>query len=285
LAIQSYLRGPSLTYSHDIDAPPRGRDGVDYFLFDSKAGYSAYFASAMAVMLRTVGVPARLAVGYAPGEYDPEVGRILVRDSDSHGWVQVYFPRYGWIDFEPTATFPVPSRLLNAGAEPDIETPELIDDLDEEDESELDPLELATGLEATDVPLELDRLGGTRRLLGPALIGLGALALIVALLSIAWSGVLAGAASVEKLYSRLSRMGRLAGVKLKPSQTPIEYAGAIEGVLPEAGPDSRRIAWTFSSQRYGRKDPTDEDQEQANDAWKRIRGGILSRAFARLLGR
>ena len=286
LAIQSYLRGPTLTYSHDIDAPPRGRDGVDYFLFDSKAGYSAYFASAMAVMLRTVGVPARLAVGYAPGEYDPELGRLLVRDSDSHGWVQVYFPRYGWIDFEPTTTFPVPSRLLNTGAEPDIETPELIDDLDgEEDGSELDPLELTTGLEATDIPLGLDRLGGTRRLLGPALIGAGIIALIVALLSVAWSGVLAGAASVERLYSRLSRMGRLAGVKLKPSQTPLEYAGAIERVLPEAGPDSRRIAWSFSSHRYGRKDPTDEDQEEANNAWKRIRVGILSRAFARLLGR
>ncbi len=286
LAIQAYLRGPSLEYSHDIDAPPRGSDGVDYFLFESRAGYSAYFASAMAVMLRTVGVPARLAVGYAPGEYDPELGRRLVRDSDSHGWVQVYFPRYGWIDFEPTSTLPVPSRLLNPGANPETATPELIDDPEADlEESELDPLELTTGLEATDVPLELGPLGETRRLLGPVLVGAGILALFGALLAVAWSGALAGAASVEKLYSRLSRMGRLAGVKLMPSQTPIEYAGAIENVLPEAGPDSRRIAWTFSSHRYGRKDPTDEDREDANDAWKRIRGGILSRAFARLLGR
>lgn len=286
LAIQSYLRGPSLEYSHDIDAPPMGQDGVDYFLFESKAGYSAYFASAMAVMLRTVGVPARLAVGYAPGEYDPELGRTIIKDSDSHGWVQVYFPRYGWIDFEPTATFPVPSRLLNQGLGPEAQTPELIDDPDAEvEESELDPLELVTGLEPTDIPLELDRLGGTRRLLGPILVGAGILALFGALLAVAWSGALAGAASVEKLYSRLSRMGRLAGVKLRPSQTPIEYAGAIENVLPEAGPDSRRIAWTFSSHRYGRKDPTDEDREDANDAWKRIRGSILARALARLLGR
>ena len=286
IAIQSYLRGPSLAYSHDIDAPPRGWDGVDYFLFESKAGYSAYFASAMAVMLRTVDVPARMAVGYAPGEYDSELGATLVRDSDSHGWVQVYFPRYGWIDFEPTARFPVPSRLLNPVSEPGLETPELIDDpAAGEEDSELDPLELATGLEATDIPTDFDGLDGSRRLLVPALTAVGILALTGALIGVVWSGVLAGAASVEKLYSRLSRMGRLAGVKLRPSQTPIEYASAIESVLPEAGPDSRRIAWTFSSHRYGRKDPTHEDRQDANAAWKRIRGGMLSRAFGRLLGR
>ena len=67
LAIQSRLRGPEYTFSLDIEAPPPEADGVDWFLFDSKTGYSDYYASSMTVMLRSVGVPARMAAGYAPG--------------------------------------------------------------------------------------------------------------------------------------------------------------------------------------------------------------------------
>ena len=64
--IQAYLRGPEFTYSQSIDAPPPDSDGVEWFLFESKTGYSDYFASSMTVMLRSIGVPARLAAGYSP---------------------------------------------------------------------------------------------------------------------------------------------------------------------------------------------------------------------------
>src|SRR5262249_10879019 len=72
LAIQDYLR--TLNYSEDIPAPPLGRDVVDYFLFDTRTGYCDYFASSMVVMLRTLGVPARMAAGYATGDYIQERG-------------------------------------------------------------------------------------------------------------------------------------------------------------------------------------------------------------------
>ncbi|HLE02634.1 MAG TPA: transglutaminase-like domain-containing protein, partial [Dehalococcoidia bacterium] len=103
LAIQNYLR--NLTYRQDIEAPPPGADGVDHFLFISRTGYSQYFASAMVVMLRSVGVPARLAVGFVSDEYDtydPEGPVYVVRDSHAHAWVEVFFPEYGWVEFEPT---------------------------------------------------------------------------------------------------------------------------------------------------------------------------------------
>jgi len=113
IAIQEYLR--RLTYRQDIKAPPLDMDGVDHFLFISKAGYSQYFASAMAVMLRSVGVPARLAVGFVSDEYDlenrdPEKTVYVVRDSHAHGWVEVFFPEYGWVEFEPTPGWLVPER-------------------------------------------------------------------------------------------------------------------------------------------------------------------------------
>lgn len=122
LAIQSYLR--QLPYRQDISAPPSDMDGVDYFLFISKAGYSEYFASAMAVMLRSVGVPARLAVGFVSDEddvenHDPEKTVLVVRDSHAHGWVEVFFPEYGWVEFEPTPGWAMPERVsqLPSGGE------------------------------------------------------------------------------------------------------------------------------------------------------------------------
>lgn len=115
LVIKNYLRGDTFTYSQDIDKPPRGADGVDYFLFESKEGYSDYFASAMTVMLRSLGVPARLAAGYASGELGENSTTRAVKDSDSHGWSQVYFSSYGWVDFEPTPNWPDAEPL--AGSE------------------------------------------------------------------------------------------------------------------------------------------------------------------------
>ena len=79
---------------------------VDYFLFDLRQGYCDYYASAMIVFARSRGLPARLAVGYASGEYDPVSDQFLVTEADAHSWPEIYFPEYGWIPFEPTAAQP-----------------------------------------------------------------------------------------------------------------------------------------------------------------------------------
>jgi len=104
-ALEGYLR--TMPYNELISAPPPGRDGVDYFLFDSREGYCDYYASALAVMARAVGIPARLASGYTRGEYHSESDVYRVRASDAHTWVEIYFPRYGWVEFEPTASQPL----------------------------------------------------------------------------------------------------------------------------------------------------------------------------------
>ncbi|HEX9108002.1 MAG TPA: transglutaminase-like domain-containing protein, partial [Longimicrobiales bacterium] len=99
-AIERYLR--ALPYTLDLPAPPPGHDIVDYFLFDLKKGYCDYFATAMAVLARTAGIPARLVVGYAPGQYDPAERTFTVRESDAHSWTELYFPGYGWVEFDST---------------------------------------------------------------------------------------------------------------------------------------------------------------------------------------
>jgi transglutaminase-like putative cysteine protease len=100
--LQTYLRA---TYPYLLIVPPHApeQDAVDYFLFDAPGGNCNYYASAMVVMLRTLDVPARVAVGYAMGDFDFERGAYRVSANSAHAWVEVYVPDAGWIEFEPTS--------------------------------------------------------------------------------------------------------------------------------------------------------------------------------------
>ncbi len=112
-AAQAVNRFLWTTYRYNLGIGPQRRpgDAVDYFLFEEREGYCEQFASAMAVMLRTVGIPARLVTGYTPGTANPLTGLLEVRNSDAHAWVEVFFPRVGWVEFEPTPSFPDPTLL------------------------------------------------------------------------------------------------------------------------------------------------------------------------------
>jgi protein-glutamine gamma-glutamyltransferase len=102
--MNEYLRE---TYPYDLSISPQREemDAVEYFLFEEKRGYCEQFGSSLVVMARTLGIPARLTTGYAPGEYNPFTGLYEVRASDAHAWVEVYFPGYGWSTFDPTPGF------------------------------------------------------------------------------------------------------------------------------------------------------------------------------------
>ncbi len=98
--VERYLR-TRYAYTLNIDTPP-DKDPLAYFLFEKRAGHCEYFASAMTVMLRAEGIPARFVTGFLPGEYNDVAGDYIVRASDAHAWVEAYFPGYGWITFDPT---------------------------------------------------------------------------------------------------------------------------------------------------------------------------------------
>ncbi len=108
-AIEQYLR-LTFPYTLQVPYPPADRDLVEYFLFDLRKGYCDYYASAMVVLARAAGVPARLAVGYASGTYKENTGLFVVAQADAHSWVEVYFPGIGWVPFEPTAGSPAIDR-------------------------------------------------------------------------------------------------------------------------------------------------------------------------------
>ncbi len=246
-ALADYLRrDPSFTYSTDppVD-PPGGQDIVDFFLFDPAAdrtGYCEYFASAMALMARSVGLPARVAVGFAPGERQVD-GTYLYRESNAHAWVEIYFPKYGWQIFESTKSI---SNVFRAAGDPTTGAPPVTPGLD-------DPLSTNWDIILRDAedntisvlpsPGELitPQPGGedeTSDTAGNAMILLGLMAAAGVALFLRmrytrrqWRLLPAG----DRAWRQLTAAAERAGVGQRPSETIYEYAGWLEEQLPRQG--------------------------------------------------
>ncbi len=111
-AIERHLRS---SYEYSPEVPDRAYP-LASFLFEDRAGYCQQFAGSMALMLRMIGIPSRVASGFAPGSYDGERELYEIRDTDAHSWVEVYFRGIGWVTFDPTpADAPAASRTQNLG--------------------------------------------------------------------------------------------------------------------------------------------------------------------------
>jgi hypothetical protein len=99
-AIENYLK---TEFRYTLELKSTGDDPLAEFLFETREGHCEYFATAMAIMLRTLGMPARIVNGFQMGEYNDLNGMYTVRESDAHSWVEAYFPRTdSWIEFDPT---------------------------------------------------------------------------------------------------------------------------------------------------------------------------------------
>jgi transglutaminase-like putative cysteine protease len=118
-AVEAWM-ADHVTYTTDIPPLAPGTDAVDSFLFGTRRGYCEQISTATVVLLRTLGIPARETVGYVPGSYNPITDLYDVQAKDAHAWVQVWFPGYGWQNFDPTAQVPLanpsPGSVLAHGA-------------------------------------------------------------------------------------------------------------------------------------------------------------------------
>jgi hypothetical protein len=212
LAIESYLR--SFPYTLDVAAPPAGRDVADYFLFDLRQGYCDYYATAMTVLARLAGLPARYVSGYASGSYDPARQGYLVREANAHAWVEIYFSGVGWETFEPTAGLPAIER-------PPTTTPS--------------GQELAEQAGTQAAPPDLGWLW-------KPLAGLAAFAMACLLAGLAWLGWerwrlrrMAPELALNRLYASLCHLGRRMGVAHQAGDTPFEYGEALNASLAGLG--------------------------------------------------
>jgi hypothetical protein len=275
-AIEKLLR--TFKYNQGIAAPPGNQDGVDYFLFDVREGYCDYYASAMVVMLRSVGVPARFVVGYTPGEPkeqeeqsdDDPVYRVLERNA--HAWPEVYFPSYGWIQFEPTASEPLLSRPapdLDEGLDAGLIPNNIPEPLDlGEDMPDVPQGQMPADFQS---PSAVERwLRGNWGWLATLIVGVGAL--VGGWRYLRWRQIdLFGDAQVlARLFALLGMWAERLRVPWRASQTPLERAAAFNSRVPEAAPAVDTIATLFIAQQYGRQEPAPESISGLARTWQQL---------------
>jgi transglutaminase-like putative cysteine protease len=250
--IEQYLR--AFKYSTRVPVPPADRDWVSFLLFESKEGYCDYYATAMMVMLRAVGIPARVASGYVTGEWEPTSQSYLVSEKHAHTWTEVYFPGYGWITFEPSANRPAPVRperpqvaLTDEEIQRVLEGAESIDDfLDDEDLYD----------SGNFVPLPADQSGPALSIGLVLLFSLATLAAVGSVTVLAlWFRGIPGLPLFARVYARVVRLATWCGLGPQRSQTPYEYTRDLARVVPAAAEPLSAIADAYVAGAYGGRRP------------------------------
>ena len=281
LAIEAYLK--TLPYSLKMDPPPFDADGVDHFLFEQGQGYSEYFASAMTVMLRTLGVPARMAAGYTTGDQLGDGPSYNVTDSHSHGWMEVYFPGYGWIPFEPTPGAELPVVMVPGGIAAEALEGPFLAGLDFDCIDELD-LECGVPLE----PLPGDGTGaggfGAEGPLPPwawVIVAFAAAGATGLLLRWAHRRYLAVTGDPETAYRRLRDLAAFGGMSADSSRTPYQFGEQLRRRLPAHGPSVDAIVDSYVRTRYGSKAHSFDESGMLADAWAAVRYPLLRLSLLR----
>ncbi|MQG18190.1 MAG: hypothetical protein FI687_00195 [SAR202 cluster bacterium] len=287
-AIRDHLRNGTYIYSQNIDRPPLGEDGVDYFLFDSQKGYSDYFGSAMVVLLRTLNIPARMVAGYSNGTKSDQPMIWEIKDSDSHGWAQVYFNQYGWLNFEPTPNYPTIRQKENT--ENDTENLDQLGLLQdsgisnpqtniecENSETIMDE-SLGLGVENCDDEIFLERLRNivlnnfSRNIALAFLCILG----IISIFWYIWNEKYSKKTKIQIMYSKVKKLGILAGIKKNKYQTPHEYSNIISNKIPKLKTEINSITTMYEQFTYGNNiENISGNNTKIETSWKNFRKIIL----------
>jgi transglutaminase-like putative cysteine protease len=306
MAITQYLRD-TIEYATTVPNPPDGIDPIEWFLFDLKRGYCNYYATAQVLMLRSIGIPARLVAGFAEGELQEGSNLYFVRHREAHAWPEVYFEGYGWVEFEPTVS-QAPREFLLGGdsttgdlGERDLPGRQSIHMLDDE-------------LFERDFETERERLfsqvGGQRNVaIITFFIGLGAFGLVF----MGWRTVRqryhlpafpillersldqrglqipswlrnwsrrAILTPLEKAYGTLNLALKLLGSPAGQSDTPAERADRMSQLLPTAEEPARILQQEYEVDTYS---PHSGDTKRAREASTRLGRltfkALLSRIF------
>ena len=273
-AIQEYLRA-NFRYDINPPVPEDGEDVVDFFLFESLVGRCEQYASAMVIMMRSLGVPARLVSGYRQSDEVNDVGQYVFREEQAHTWVEVFFPGYGWIPFEPTAGQDGFDYTGTDGPSPSAEAEQLPDPATPTPPSTVDVTPTPTA-EASPTPPVSPALvrpdDGDRGTPWPLLGGLTAVALAAAGSWLALCRRSArGLTPVAAVYLGLIRLGSRVGVRAPPSATPAEYGAALTRALPRAGQSISTIVDAYHWDQFGPPGEGPARLARAREAWRSIR--------------
>ena len=257
LAVERWLHD-NKRYNLDIPPDPEGRDPVEVFLFERDEGFCEQIATSMALLLRAVGIPARLVTGFGEGERNLFTGYWEVRNSDAHAWLEVYYPNIGWVEYDPTFGVPVSDAANTTFMFASLGN--LAGDL------------IPTGAIR-------DFAGRIGAAVGPAGLAASAIGLVVVVTLLV--GVIPrrrrtvqlGSSPRERVIASWLRVeGELAGrgCARSPHETVREFvprAAVHEGVDADA---FRTLVNVFQQTRYGRTGPTASDAQRCEDAASRV---------------
>ncbi len=274
--VEAYLR----TFPNDYGVPvtPPGRDTVDYFLFDLQRGYFDYHASAMAVMLRTLGIPARVASGYA---LDPSTagadGTFNLTELNAFSWPEVYFPNIGWVEFSPTPTQPLiqrrgeapPAGAIGEGSTQDPSGSQIPD----------------LGITSPPAPAVPDAVAATSDSSStPWLLILAIVAGVAALLAggakVAWEWGMGGLSRPAQLWEKTARLATLAGMRPSTYETPREFSARL-GSSVDGAEGAGYLAAAYERTRFGGKELAEDEAERAESAWRSVRSALARRVVRR----
>ncbi|MEK6221828.1 MAG: transglutaminase-like domain-containing protein, partial [Chloroflexota bacterium] len=280
IAIEQYLR----QFPYTLDLPPRplGRDIADYFLFSLKKGYCDYYATTMAVLARAAGLPARMAVGYIGSSYDTETGTYKVTADQAHSWVEIYFPNYGWVQFEPTA------------GRNEITRP-------------MDSLEIQVNLDFGNSAVPIDTNPGVKTIeMSKILMPLISLLFGSLVVWNTWDTFklqrMPAKPMFEALYSRVQRFSGQIGVPMADTDTPLEFSALMVRQVEQlaksdrfgkyilSAPDQlKALIAQFVQVFYSPSTTTIQDKKEGIKSWRKLRKQLtiatLINRFPRLRGR
>lgn len=272
-AIINYLA--KYSYNPEVNPPPEGVDNVEYFLFKQKSGYCLHFASAAALMLRSVGVPTRLAIGYLPGDPSSTPFEYIIRDKYYHTWPQVYFSGYGWVDVEATPAGPASLVSLNtpwvSGAA--IATSPQYDVWQGSQPPSMYGLgNINIGKITGNTDTGTDTLSFVGKL-GQAFLFIFIAAVVIALIigivllvratSFRWLWRVDRNAIAYGTYMNMCRLAAMVGLDPKPQQTPLEFTAVLVEALPQDAEAVRFISQVYMDSRFGGKEDKQDIAEEA----------------------
>jgi transglutaminase-like putative cysteine protease len=243
LALERYLR--ELPYTYEVAPLSTNRDAVDQFLFEMRQGYCTYYASSFAVMARSLGVPARLAVGYSTGDYDPASQTFTVLEGNAHAWPELYIAGR-WVAFEPTPIMPLPAR----NSQPQRPLPQVIEAVPE-----------SNPLSATKLA---DYWPGLLLILG-----------ILVAVSAPWWPRLRPDYSPNAILRQFEQRGRKIGVVWPEGATMSEYANMLNPRTFQATRSLSTLVELLETARYSQHKLSREQQSRLLNAWTVVRDQVL----------
>lgn len=267
-AIEKYL---ALNYSYNLDVPPvpRDRDFVDFFLFDQTEGYCTYFASAMAILARCAGLPARYVEGYMlpPDPVETGGNMFIVTNMQAHAWVEIYFEGYGWLPFEPTPPF--------RSAFYTVQVPEQVSYGTGYDPAYQDYMDMMmkyysdmySGGTIDIVPVEREEGLPVQVIILICVGSLTALLLLLILFNMIRSKIkifriinLPARDCILRSYEYYLKVLKLHGLGLTPSETPCQYSERIDSALFFSPVRFKAITDIFVKSRYSQNDISEKEK-------------------------